>query len=128
MTCKGICIRHKAQKPVGSGRYATGQKRCQICEIFIKWDGLWCPCCGYRLRTKPRNLKYKAKLRARETIKSTRIPIVAVTSTTKPNTLITLNTLPSHENTHGQNRDDKYVYGLLISRTFLKDSRLELLM
>ena len=27
--------------------------------------GLWCPCCGYRLRTKPRNLKYKAKLRAR---------------------------------------------------------------
>ena len=24
-----------------------------------------CPCCGYRLRTKPRNLKYKAKLRAR---------------------------------------------------------------
>jgi predicted amidophosphoribosyltransferase len=69
MTCKGICIRHKAQKPVGSGRYASGQKRCQICEIFIKWDGLWCPCCGYRLRTKPRNLKYKAKLRARETIK-----------------------------------------------------------
>jgi hypothetical protein len=65
MTCKGICVRHKAQKPVGSGRYASGQKRCQICEIFIKWDGLWCPCCGYRLRTKPRNLKYKAKLRAR---------------------------------------------------------------
>jgi hypothetical protein len=69
MTCKGICMRHKAQKPVGSGRYASGQKRCQICEIFIKWDGLWCPCCGYRLRTKPRNLKYKAKLRAREEIK-----------------------------------------------------------
>ena len=69
MTCKGICIRHKAQKPVGSGRYASGQKRCQICEIFIKWDGLWCPCCGYRVRTKPRNLKYKAKLRAREEIK-----------------------------------------------------------
>ncbi|MGB6627546.1 MAG: hypothetical protein WBE61_05390 [Nitrososphaeraceae archaeon] len=65
MTCKGICIRHKAQKPVGSGRYASGQRRCQICEIFIKWDGLWCPCCGYRLRTKPRNLKYKAKLRAK---------------------------------------------------------------
>ena len=69
MTCKGICIRHKAQKPVGSGRYASGQKRCQICEIFVKWDGLWCPCCGYRLRTKPRNLKYKAKFRAREEIK-----------------------------------------------------------
>ena len=65
MTCKGICARYKAQKPVGVGRYASGQRRCQICEIFIKWEGLWCPCCGYRLRTKPRNLKYKAKLRAR---------------------------------------------------------------
>jgi len=65
MTCKGICVRYKVQKPVGTGRYASGQRRCQICEIFIKWEGLWCPCCGYRLRTKPRNLKYKAKLRAR---------------------------------------------------------------
>jgi hypothetical protein len=70
MTCKGICIRHKVQKPVSSGRYASGQKRCQICELFIKWDGLWCPCCGYRSRTRPRNLKYKAKLRARESIKT----------------------------------------------------------
>ena len=70
MTCKGICLRHKAHKPVGSGSYAAGQRRCQICEIFIKWDGLWCPCCGYRLRTKPRNLKYKAKLRARNKVEA----------------------------------------------------------
>jgi hypothetical protein len=63
MVCKGICIRHKAHKPVGSGRYATGNKRCQICEIFIKWDGLSCPCCGYKLRIGPRNMKFKAKLR-----------------------------------------------------------------
>jgi hypothetical protein len=62
MVCKGICIRHKALKPVGEGRYVTGQKRCQVCEMFLNWNGLWCPCCGYRLRTKPRNLKYKAKL------------------------------------------------------------------
>ena len=26
-------------------------------------DGLWCKCCGYRLRTKPRNLKFKNNLR-----------------------------------------------------------------
>jgi hypothetical protein len=63
MTCKGICIRHKAQKPTRIGRYAIGQKRCQICEIFIKWDGLWCPCCGYKLRTRPRNIKFKSQLR-----------------------------------------------------------------
>jgi hypothetical protein len=74
MTCKGICIRHKAQKPVGSGRYATGQKRCQVCEVFIKWDLLWCPCCGYKLRTRPRNIKYRAKLRANNNqIQSTNI-------------------------------------------------------
>lgn len=62
MTCKGTCTRYKAKKPVGIGRYAVGQRRCQICEIFMKWEGLWCPCCAYRLRTKPRNIKYKAKL------------------------------------------------------------------
>ncbi|MFZ0223934.1 MAG: hypothetical protein WAM42_19805 [Candidatus Nitrosopolaris sp.] len=73
MTCKGICIRHKAMKPVGMGRYSTGQKRCQVCEIFLKWEGLWCPCCGYRLRTRPRNLKYKAKLRTRKKIDEYRI-------------------------------------------------------
>ena len=66
MVCKGICVRHKALKPVGNGRYSTGQKRCQICERFLKWDGLWCPCCGYRLRTRPRHFKYKAKLRKEE--------------------------------------------------------------
>ncbi len=64
MSCKGICERYKAKKPVALGRYTSGQKRCQICEIFIKWEGLWCPCCGYRLRTRPRNLKYKAKYQA----------------------------------------------------------------
>ena len=90
MTCKGICSRYKAQKPVGTGRYASGQRRCQICEIFINWEGLWCPCCGYRLRTKPRNLKYKAKLRARveadaaslrsQTIEVTQVATVAASS------------------------------------------------
>jgi hypothetical protein len=30
--------------------HANGQKRCQICEIFIRWDELWCPCCVFRLR------------------------------------------------------------------------------
>jgi hypothetical protein len=62
LACKGISSRPKVTKPVSSGRYSTGHKRCQVCEIFLKWDGLWCPCCGYRLRTQPRNLKYKAKL------------------------------------------------------------------
>jgi len=68
MTCKGICVRHKAMEPVGTGHYYIGQKRCQVCELFIKWDGFWCPCCGYRLRTRPRNKKFKAGMRARKNI------------------------------------------------------------
>jgi predicted amidophosphoribosyltransferase len=76
MVCKGICIRHKAMKPVATGRYSIGQKRCQVCEIFLKWDGLWCPCCGYRLRTNPRNSKFKAELRARKEIDKAKISVV----------------------------------------------------
>ena len=65
MPCSGICGRHKAPKPPGHmGRYASGQKRCQICEVFIMWPDMYCPCCGYRLRSKPRNRIYKEKLRA----------------------------------------------------------------
>jgi hypothetical protein len=63
MVCKGICLRHKALKPGNIGRYLAGQKRCQVCQLFIKWEGFWCPCCGYRLRTRPRNKKYKSKLK-----------------------------------------------------------------
>ena len=63
MTCKGTCTQYKAKKPVGIGRYASGQKRCQVCELFIHWSGLWCPCCGYRLRGNPRNVTYKEKLK-----------------------------------------------------------------
>jgi hypothetical protein len=62
MACKGICIRHRAPSPVGSGRYFSGQKRCQVCNIFIVWEELWCPCCGFRLRTKPHNSSGKQTL------------------------------------------------------------------
>ena len=37
MTCKGKCIRHRAQKPPPAiSRYDAGQKRCQACELFYK--------------------------------------------------------------------------------------------
>ena len=41
MACKGTCFRHKAIKPIGRGRYAAGQKRCQTCSIFIKWESFF---------------------------------------------------------------------------------------
>lgn len=62
MACKGICIRYKADRPTKGGkRYSIGQKRCQTCDIFIKGDGFWCPCCGYRLRSSPRKKEQKKK-------------------------------------------------------------------
>ena len=63
MTCKGICIRDKA-----SGHYIYGHKRCKNCNLFIKWEGLRCPCCGYRLRTGPRYFRYKTKLREQKQV------------------------------------------------------------
>ena len=36
MVRRGICVHHKAL-----GRYAAGNKRCQVCEVFIKWDGFF---------------------------------------------------------------------------------------
>jgi len=117
MTCKGICVRYKAQKPVGTGRYASGQRRCQICEIFIKWEGLWCPCCGYRLRTKPRNLKYKAKLRARveaDSIEAEAKAVEVVAKTTKAKTTkaktAKAKTAKSKEKTSCQYCEKPYVF------------------
>jgi hypothetical protein len=63
MPCYGICIRHKASRG-----YATGSKRCNRCNLYIKWEGLWCPCCGYKLRVGPRHSKFKAKLREQKVI------------------------------------------------------------
>jgi hypothetical protein len=60
MTCKGICHRHRAQERSG-GRYANGQKRCQVCQIYMKCDGLRCPCCRSKLRTRSRNSVFKKR-------------------------------------------------------------------
>ena len=62
MVCKGICYKHKAKKPFMKSRYAEGQKRCSICEIFVKWEGVDCPCCGMNLRTSPRNTQNRQNL------------------------------------------------------------------
>ncbi len=67
MACKGIeCKRHKAGKPPkGMGRYESGQSRCQVCAIFMFFNGIYCPCCNTKLRKKPRSMKYKEQLKER---------------------------------------------------------------
>lgn len=59
MTCRGKCEIHRATGRPNAGRYNSGQKRCIRCDVFLQWLGLWCPCCGLRLRGKPRNGKSK---------------------------------------------------------------------
>ena len=57
MGCKGTCTKHKVTKQFGASRYDIGQKMCSVCNIFMKWDGVYCPCCGNRIRSKPRTIK-----------------------------------------------------------------------
>ncbi|MDR4492609.1 MAG: hypothetical protein R2685_17225 [Candidatus Nitrosocosmicus sp.] len=66
LSCNGICVRYKAKRNSDiPSRYKEGQKRCSICEIFIKWDeNPYCPCCNYKLRTRSfRGWKMRTKKR-----------------------------------------------------------------
>ena len=62
MTCNGVCENYKATKPAYGGRYEDGQKRCQTCQIFVYYNGLFCPCCNMRLRTNSRYTKLKERV------------------------------------------------------------------
>lgn len=61
MGCNGICDRYKASKPAEQSRYEVGQKRCNHCNIYLNWDGLFCPCCNIKLRLASRYTKLKEK-------------------------------------------------------------------
>ena len=66
-SCSGICIRYKALK-TQNGHYFVGHKRCNYCEIFIKWDGDRCPCCSCKLRIRPRKKSNKESLIVSENV------------------------------------------------------------
>ena len=34
-----------------------------MCDIYLDWEGLYCPCCGFKLRTRPRGARLRKKLR-----------------------------------------------------------------
>jgi len=62
--CGGNCIQYRApMPPFNQSRYGIGQKRCTKCGIYIIYDGLWCPCCGFKLRTHRRSSKDKLQIR-----------------------------------------------------------------
>ena len=62
-SCNAICETYKETRPANGRRYGMGQKRCKACSIFIKWEGVFCPCCGYRLRTMPRHTEDREEVR-----------------------------------------------------------------
>lgn len=59
MGCKSICLKYKAVKVSHSKRYENGQVRCKTCDVFMNYTGIYCPCCGIRVRTRPRSSKFK---------------------------------------------------------------------
>ena len=66
MVCRGICHKYKFKKKAFSKQvYQDGASRCQTCEIFIKWEGVCCPCCGMKIRKVPRNKHGKESMRIR---------------------------------------------------------------
>ena len=66
MVCKGICHKYKAKWYAREYRYVNGQKRCNVCELFVNWNDSNCPCCGMLLRSRPRSMKAKIYVKNRE--------------------------------------------------------------
>jgi len=56
--CKGKCSEFKAIRPENGSWYASGNSRCNVCDIFVTPEGvrngLFCSCCNIRVRTRPR--------------------------------------------------------------------------
>lgn len=61
--CKGICTKYRAEGYEGRHRYENGQKLCPVCEIFMTYAGIRCPCCGVKLRITPRANKARREIR-----------------------------------------------------------------
>ena len=52
--CNKICRDFR-----GKGKFKKGNKRCDICKIYVKFKGFSCPCCGHRLQSRPKNKNRK---------------------------------------------------------------------
>ena len=73
--CKNICKDYQVVKEKFAQSYydIENARYCAMCCIFVKWEGVWCPCCSVKLRTKK---KYKGYLARKE---SKRLNIINVT-------------------------------------------------
>ncbi len=59
--CKGVCVLHHDTKNCVThmGEDRPNYKRCKNCAVFIRTEAVYCPCCNFRLKTSPRNPKYR---------------------------------------------------------------------
>ena len=64
--CKGICSQYKALGFKGKHKYVQGQKRCAMCEIFLYYEGIRCPCCGVKLRITPKGNKQRKEMQIKK--------------------------------------------------------------
>lgn len=61
LSCKGNCkIKYREFLGEISLKY-NGQKRCSVCDIYLKWGDSKCPCCNSILHVRPRHSKAKTK-------------------------------------------------------------------
>jgi len=69
--CKGFCIEYKNKVQPTNGNYYKkwNDCRCSICMIYLKWDGIYCPCCGYRVRRRPRGSEAVMKVQNQRGVK-----------------------------------------------------------
>ncbi len=62
-TCKQICKKYQVHNryDVPENGYCSAQ-----CEIYLKWEGSHCPCCGMKLRRRPRSNGSNSTVKYRE--------------------------------------------------------------
>ena len=69
--CRGICKQYKNHVKPTDGNYYDKQEncRCSMCEMYMKWEGMFCPCCGYRVRRRPRSKEAAMKCQVQRGMK-----------------------------------------------------------
>jgi|TARA_R110000787_G_scaffold70884_3_gene157748 hypothetical protein len=71
MICRDIICKAEQYQPKKKVRGAASQgyRRCSVCEIFLKYDGIYCPCCSNRMRVTPNNNKARQRVREKRLMK-----------------------------------------------------------
>jgi hypothetical protein len=70
MVCRNICERIRYELSFGAGgNYFDDKKYCRRREVYLYYNGFFCPCCGMQLRLTPSSRECKELLRKRKASK-----------------------------------------------------------